>query len=196
MAELRQSGGPSPLLLTPVARLRAVSQHVRQEMALHLRPIFLGPPLPGPPASARPSAQFQSPDAFQREMARTSQSKDGAPKWEQMLKQLATSTGSTTTPTSSASSSQAPPPRYPPLGPRSSLTYELPKTAPPPQSDAPPLPQPRESQRPTPSPITDDEKSAPTGATAVSSQETPIVPASSSQATSHPVHGGETWRYS
>ena len=150
---------------------------------------FLGPPLTTPPAS-RPSAQFQSPDAFQREMARTSHAPDGAPKWEQMLKQLATSKGSATTPSASAPPSQAP--RYPPLGPRSSLTYELPKTAPPPQSDKLPLPQPKEPLRPTPSPISDDEKGASAGA--VSSQETPAVPAL--QTKPHQVHGGETWRYS
>lgn len=81
----------------------------------------------------RPSAQFQSPDAFQREMARSNQPAE-APKWEQMLKQLATSTGSgptgmaavhaaTTMP--EASAAQA---RYASSGPQSGLTYESPKS--------------------------------------------------------------------
>lgn len=81
----------------------------------------------------RPSAQFQSPDAFQREMARSNQPAE-APKWEQMLKQLATSTGSgptgmaavpaaTTMP--EASAAQA---RYSSSGPQSWLTHESPKS--------------------------------------------------------------------
>ncbi|KAH9878696.1 hypothetical protein IAQ61_001969 [Plenodomus lingam] len=188
----------------------------------------------GPPAP-RPAPQFQSPDAFQREMARSTQPAE-APKWEQMLKQLATSAGpgpglvptaSPSDPSSSSSPSSAPQPKYPPSGPRSGLTYELPRSL----SHASvsvgtPTPEttPREMQRPTPSPISDDGKSDAAAAAAVAGSNSatdatdgadgapapasaltqttaaPIVPAAAGalaplQQGPH-VHGAETWRYS
>lgn len=107
-------------------------------------------PSPGPIAP-RPAAQFQSPDAFQRGLTQASSSTasaTGAPKWEQMLKQLATSGGpnsagspplpqtttQATTTTAASSTPPAPPPssatttappQYPPL-PRSSTSYGMP----------------------------------------------------------------------
>lgn len=146
---------------------------------------YNAPPPTGTPAS-RPSAQFQSPDAFQREMARTSQSADGAPKWEQMLKQLATSTSATAAPTVTAPSPQA---RYPPSGPRSGLSYDLPRSMQSIPSQTPPVLPPTEPQRPTPSPISDDEKEPATAATQKPEQK-PLEHAPNK------VHGGETWRYS
>jgi hypothetical protein len=147
------------------------------------------PTLPAP----RPTAQFQSSDAFQRDMARTSQPPEGTPKWEQMLKQLATSTGPTALPTATAGSQdspQAPQPRCPPPPSRSSMQYDIPRSMQVSQNHAPPLPPPREPQRPTPSPISDDGKGV-VGVTAA--QGTPTLPPLQSPAQ---VHGVETWRYS
>ncbi|KAH8726079.1 JmjC domain-containing histone demethylation protein 3D [Phaeosphaeriaceae sp. PMI808] len=121
----------------------------------------------GPPQ--RPSAQFQSSDAFQRDMARTSQTADGVPKWEQMLKHLATSAGSSPpTPTD--------PTKVPHLQP-SSMPKEMPKKEQQPSSHDPP--------RPTPSPISDDENIQ------VKSTSLPA----NSVASAAPL-GAETWRYS
>ncbi|KAF2786184.1 hypothetical protein K505DRAFT_368439 [Melanomma pulvis-pyrius CBS 109.77] len=136
----------------------------------------------------KPSAQFQSSDAFQREMARAPQSA-GAPKWEQMLKQLATSIGPTAMSPVTPPPPQAPQARYPLTGPRSSLSYELPKTTPSVRSHTPLLTRSREPQRPTPSPISDDGKDV--GPTAT---QKPVLPPL--QSTPNQVHGGESWRYS
>lgn len=135
--------------------------------------------LPAP----RPSAQFQSPDAFQREMARAPQSAE-APKWEQMLKQLATTSGPTAEP-----SPQAPQPRYPPPGPRSGLTYELPRSMQHMQSHVLPHAPLKEPLRPTPSPISDDGKGG-----VASPNQAKTAPPSLQPAPQ--VHGAETWRYS
>lgn len=102
----------------------------------------------------RPAAQFQSPDAFQRGLTQASSAAAAAaPKWEQMLKQLATSTGApnpstATTPTYPAA--LAPPPlglpqqqqqqqqpQYPPL-PRASTSYGMPNASDPFKLHAPP----------------------------------------------------------
>lgn len=150
------------------------------------------------PSVSRPSAQFQSPDAFQREMARAPQSTE-APKWEQMLKQLATTAGpSTTTAVTGATASSGETPtaqpsqsRYPPVGPRSSLTYELPKTtttAPQHVKDGkPPIIATGGLQRPTPSPISDDGKEGATATTEAKALLPPLEPGAPA---------GETWRYS
>jgi hypothetical protein len=144
------------------------------------------PKLPPP----RPTAQFQSSDAFQRDLARTSQPTDGAPKWEQILKQLATSTGPTALPTTTAVAPQAPQPRYPQSTSRSGLQYDIPRSMQPGPSHTPPLPPLRAPQRPTPSPISDDGKEA----VGVSSgQGLPTLPPLQQLP---PVHGAETWRYS
>lgn len=144
------------------------------------------PSLPAP----RPTAQFQSSDAFQRDMQRTSQPAEGAPKWEQMLKQLATSTGPTAVPTSTAIPPSAPQPYYPQPPPHSS-PYANPPAMQPAQSRTPPQPLPREPQRPTPSPISDDGKGVDG---APSAQEKPTLPPPLQAAPT--LHGAETWRYS
>ncbi|CAE7196171.1 hypothetical protein PTNB85_05711 [Pyrenophora teres f. teres] len=136
-------------------------------------PGYYGPPSTGPPAP-RPAAQFQTPDAFQREMARTTQTPE-APKWEQMLKQLATS-----------AAPHAPQPRYPPSGPRSSMSYDLPRSMQASPSQTPPGPLSREPQRPTPSPISDDGKE--------DGEKDAVLPPP--QPAPPGVHGAETWRYS
>jgi hypothetical protein len=140
------------------------------------------PAQPSPSSIApRPSAQFQSPDAFQRGLAQTS-SATGAPKWEQMLKQLATSTGPAATPTATAHT-----PQYPPL-PRSSMSYGMPNAPSPFQKHTPPLPPPAEPQRPIPSPISDDGKDA-----SVAAKQ--VLPPPQMQAVPQQ-HNGETWRFS
>lgn len=142
---------------------------------------YHGTPQAAPPAP-RPSAQFQSPDAFQREMARAPQSAE-APKWEQMLKQLATSATPAAQP--SVPATQTPLARYPPSGPRSTLTYELPRSM---QSHTPPRLPSKEPPRPTPSPISDDGKGE--------AEKKEVKPCVSVLQPAAPVHGGETWRYS
>ncbi len=149
---------------------------------------FLGAP-PTVPLASRPSAQFQSPDAFQHEIAKTSQSTEGPTKWEKMLKHLATSSGSPATSSGSASSASTPA-RYPPLGPRSSLTQELPKAADVGANEASLPSQLKQAPRPTPSPITDDEASSKAAPAEAKPAVEPLQP------TPHQVHGGETWRYS
>ncbi|OSS48003.1 hypothetical protein B5807_06326 [Epicoccum nigrum] len=163
-------------------------------------------PSPSPHAIApRPSAQFQSPDAFQRGLTQASSAAAAAaPKWEQMLKQLATSTGApnSSTPTTatagpaalapppaSGPSQQPPQPQYPSL-PRASTSYGMPNApgpfkqhAPPstPQHLPPPPPQhpqqqPKSEQpaRPIPSPISDDGKAS--GVAAIDPALTGVVP--------------------
>ncbi|KAI4631188.1 hypothetical protein J4E83_002717 [Alternaria metachromatica] len=174
----RTSGTPTSIAPRPIASHGAAPS-----------PGYYGPPPPTGLPAPRPSAQFQSSDAFQREMARTTQTPE-APKWEQMLKQLATSTGPTGTPSMTAHSPQAPQPRYPPSGPRSSLSYDLPRSMQASQIQTPPGPPPREPQRPTPSPISDDGKG---GLVAVPRDQKPVLPPL--QPTTN-VHGAETWRYS
>jgi len=141
-------------------------------------------PSPSPSSIApRPAAQFQSPDAFQRGLTQASTSATGAPKWEQMLKQLATSAGPTTSSPATAS------PQYPPL-PRSSTSYGMPNAPGPFQKHTPPLPPPAEPQRPIPSPISDDGK----GGVVAAKSVLPPPPATQPQAGQ--VHSGETWRFS
>jgi hypothetical protein len=144
---------------------------------------------PSIPAT-KPTAQFQSSDAFQRDMARTSQPIDGTPKWEQMLKQLATSTGPTASHAATAGPSQAPQPYYPSPSSQPSVPYEVPKGMQPAQEHMPPQLPPSEARRPTPSPISDDGKEM---ADAPPTQDKPVVPPLQAAL---PVHGGETWRYS
>ncbi|KAH7412194.1 hypothetical protein DE146DRAFT_601943 [Phaeosphaeria sp. MPI-PUGE-AT-0046c] len=130
------------------------------------------------PAS-KPTAQFQSSDAFQRDMARTSQPADGTPKWEQMLKHLATSSG----PSAAPAVMEGPlttQPYYPPPPQSMSISHTVPKDMQPPQP--PP-------QRPIPSPISDDGKGEDD---APAAQDKPPLPPLQG---APPVHGAETWRY-
>ena len=145
-------------------------------------------PSPSPSSiGPRPAAQFQSPDAFQRGLSQASSTPTGAPKWEQMLKQLATSTGPVATPSTTTSPQ---PPQYPPL-PRSSTSYGMPN-APGPfqQKHTSPLPPPAEPQRPIPSPISDDGKGGVVAAKPV------LPPPPAMQPAPGQVHSGETWRFS
>jgi hypothetical protein len=87
-------------------------------------------------------------------------------------------------------SPQAPQPRYPPSGPRSSTSYDIPRSMQASPNQTPPLPPSREPQRPTPSPISDDGKS---GLVAVPKEQKPVLPPLEPASN---VHGAETWRYS
>ncbi|KAL6154024.1 hypothetical protein ACJBU6_07313 [Exserohilum turcicum] len=144
--------------------------------------------LPTGSPAPRPSAQFQSSDAFQREMARTTQTAE-APKWEQMLKQLAT-TGSPKTSSTTASSPQESKPVHPPSGPQPSLSQDVSRSEQEPEDIKPLLLPSQEVQRPTPSPISDDEKSQVIAAPNELKTETPPSQPGSN------VHGAETWRFS
>ncbi|KAH7554965.1 hypothetical protein BM1_07626 [Bipolaris maydis] len=152
---------------------------------------YYGPPPTGP-SVPKPSAQFQSSDAFQREMARTTQTTE-APKWEQMLKQLATTTGPPSEPSVTAPSTQEPQPRYPLSGPRPSLSQDLPASKEEPESKKP-SPTPQEPLRPTPSPISDDGKGDGKADTAAAPNQEKPAPEPSQPDSK--VHGAETWRYS
>ncbi|KAL5118804.1 hypothetical protein ACEQ8H_003307 [Pleosporales sp. CAS-2024a] len=140
---------------------------------------------------SKPTAQFQSSDAFQRDVQRTSQPSDGTqtPKWEQMLKQLATSTGPTTSPDSGTDAAQPAQAYY-----ASPSTHKSPYANPPNLQPAPSDKSPqilsRGPQRPTPSPISDDGKSV-EGALSAESKKM-VLPASQDTL---PLHGSETWRY-
>jgi hypothetical protein len=145
----------------------------------------LAPNLPAP----RPMAQFQSSDAFQRDMARTTQSADAAPKWEKMLKQLATSNGPTALPTATAGAPQTPQARLPHPSSRSGMHYDTPRSMQSMPTHTPPFLPSREPQRPTPSPISDDG----TGVVAVpTTQDKPTLPPLQP---APQLHGAETWRY-
>jgi len=125
-------------------------------------------------------------------MARTTQTTE-APKWEQMLKQLATTTGPPSEPTVTAPSPQEPQSRHPPSGPRSSLSQDLPASKEESESKRP-SPVSQEPLRPTPSPISDDGKAGGKVDTAAApDQEKPAAEPSQPDAK---VHGAETWRYS
>ncbi|USP80546.1 hypothetical protein yc1106_07820 [Curvularia clavata] len=140
---------------------------------------YYGQPSTGPSAP-KPSAQFQSPDAFQREMARTTQTTE-APKWEQMLKQLATTTGQP---------SERPTTEPPSQEPRPSPSQDAPQRTEASQGETASLTAPQQPQRPTPSPISDDGKA---DDAAASEQEKPATPSVQPESKGH---GAETWRYS
>ena len=161
-------------------------------------------PQPAGFAAPRPSVQFQSPDAFQREMARSTQPAE-APKWEQMLKQLATSTGSGPTGMPSATAATAVPEasaapgvqaRHPPPEPPSSgLTYESQKSRDVQCADVGALAL-GTMQRPTPSPIRDEDAGGAGGGDGGVGDDagTSSFPPAQDAETQRP--GAETWRYS
>lgn len=137
-----------------------------------------GPP-PSLPPPGRPMPQFQSPDAFQRDMAKAPAFQEGMPKWESMMKQLASSRGPAA-------------PNNPALDPRLDSRIDPmldPRLAAPllpggmPKSYVPPLPPPNDMRhmpspkRPEYSPISDDGNG----------RTTPLQPSQ--------IHAGETWRY-
>lgn len=167
-----------------------------------------GHPSPAP-STARPTAQFQSPHDFQREMGRASQSASEAPKWNQLLQQLNTSTVSAAMPTVAAPSphesqtEDAPPPLP------SSVSCDMPRhpsmaenhtsSLPPPLTESQrPIPSPlsdvaKSPQRPECSPLSDDDK----GTAAATAQDKPVLPLlQPSPPPSVPGTGAETWRYS
>lgn len=171
----------------------------------------------------RPTAQFQSPDAFRQDLNKAPRPLSGAPKWETMLKHLGTTGGPPAQTTSTGSnspqsalapapasgrtpSSGGPPPALAPspiAPPTPSTSQQAPKPASPAidpalQSHTPPLPSPSTVAQPLPSPP--DEKpetpQRPEYSPISDDGESKEVPAPS--APSHektPVHAGETWRY-
>ncbi|KAF2878395.1 hypothetical protein BDV95DRAFT_589331 [Massariosphaeria phaeospora] len=160
----------------------------------------VAPRLPPP----RPMPQFQSPDAFQREMAKAAPAPSGPLRWEQMLKQLATSTGSQSSPNITPSVGPAPlaPSRLPAPGYQMANSTTPPGHHPPPmQSYTPPLQHPTDPQRPIPSPLSDASKSpkrpeySPISDNGKGPAGLPnLLPSLQPQPVNHH-HPGETWRY-
>ncbi|KAF2660831.1 hypothetical protein K491DRAFT_725165 [Lophiostoma macrostomum CBS 122681] len=143
----------------------------------------------------RPSFQFQTPDAFQRDMAKA---QSGMPKWESRMMQLAAVPGSTSQPgmTASASAPFLGPPLLPP--PRaSSLSQDTSKTATPPaKSYTPPLPPPAHLQQPMPSPVSDGLRSPKRPEYSPISDDEKAPAPKPTLAPTAQAHAGETWRYS
>ncbi|KAF2002448.1 hypothetical protein P154DRAFT_520925 [Amniculicola lignicola CBS 123094] len=153
------------------------------------------PNLPAP----RPMPQFQTADAFQRDVAHAQPAPTGLAKWEHMVKQLGhiTAPASQSSITPSAVPTSTAVPFLPP--PRSqNFPHDQTKTTTPPvQSHTPPHPHPSEisgavqtglgeaqksPERPQYSPISDDGKDMADGK--------PTLPPLGQ------IHAGETWRYS
>jgi hypothetical protein len=178
--------GPSPSAIAP--KPPTPSGQIPQG---HYQP---HPPLD--PSVPRPSAHFQSPDAFQREMARASPSANGAPKWEQMLKQLATSAGPSDTSTVTPPSAEGLQPSRPPLVSRSSLSYGMPTF--PEDGQAPPPPHPNDAQHPIPSPLSDSSMGPkrPECSPISDDGQASVVAIPSLQPASAQAQGAETWRFS
>ncbi|ORY17991.1 hypothetical protein BCR34DRAFT_378608 [Clohesyomyces aquaticus] len=154
-------------------------------------------PLPAP----RPMPQFQTADAFQRDVARAPQQPMGISKWEQMVKQL-----SSTGPQAPSGTTKKPanpilprPPNMPQEPPRGGRLMS-PLAAPPPKESKPkpaPLPFPLEPQRPIPSPLSEASKSPKRPEYSPISDDGGTGPAP--RPTLPPlgqIHSGETWRYS
>jgi hypothetical protein len=159
-----------------------------------------GPPNLPPP---RVMPQFQSPDAFQRDMAKAPTHLSTMPKWDSMMKQLASSTAGPPQPSAVASANSAlrTPPQLPSF---QHLPQEMPKNTTPPsppaaQNHAPNTPL-GDSQRPIPSPISDTAKSP------RRPEYSPISDNGKGVAESRPtlppfgevgqLHSGATWEYS
>ncbi|KAF2471368.1 uncharacterized protein BDR25DRAFT_223812 [Lindgomyces ingoldianus] len=158
------------------------------------------PSLPTP----RPMPQFQTPDAFQRDVARAPPQSIGLTKWEQMVKQLA-STGSQTPSTTTISASpllQAPQLPRPPNMPHELSTGNTPMpkqsslaAAPTIESKSAP-PMPSEPQRPIPSPLSDATNSPKRPEySPISDDGTGPVPRPALPSLPQ-IHSAETWRYS
>jgi hypothetical protein len=179
MPKLPNSSSSTPTSITP-----------RPGEPVEHQPQYQGHPPPPSLPAPKPTAQFQSSDAFQRDMARTGQPVDGTPKWEHMLKRLATSTGSTTMPAGTAGSPQAPQPYHAQPPPRSSMSHELLPNMTTAQTHTTSQLLSREPQRPTPSPISDD------GNASVDAPTTDGNPTLPQLQAAPPLHGAETWRYS
>ncbi|KAF2118907.1 hypothetical protein BDV96DRAFT_487608 [Lophiotrema nucula] len=157
------------------------------------------PSLPPP----RPSYQFQTPDAFQREVNKIPVGPtQGYLKWEQMMKTLSSSTSHT----NNLPPATAPSTTFIPFSKPPSHAREASEAATPPvQSHTPPLPPPSEPQRPIPSPLSD--APGPNAPTTSKSPKGPVYSPISDNGkgpvTDRPtlppltqVHTGETWRYS
>jgi hypothetical protein len=181
---------------TPIITPRPPSSSGRPAHGLGLS-FSAAPPATLPPP--RPMPQFQSSDAFQRDMANAPATYSGMPRWESMMKQLATSTASPAQSSATASTGSQPPAPRP-----SGISHEVPANTtipiqsytPPPQSTTPPFPPPNEPQRPIPSPISDAAKSPKRPEYSPISDDGKGPVSKASLASAPQAHLGETWRYS
>ncbi|PVH98738.1 hypothetical protein DM02DRAFT_657064 [Periconia macrospinosa] len=171
---------PKPMK-TPLSSATAFAAHPGQ----HTGRLSFAGELPHGTPVPRPTPQFQSADAFQRDLAQAPRHPSGTPKWDQMFQQLNTNSRNSHSPTLPKSQAY-----MQPLAPRPpSVTHETPKSSTPPVlapapklSHTPPLPPPSEPQRPIPSPLSDAPK-------------TPVAETEKAASTQPAVHSGETWRY-
>jgi hypothetical protein len=139
--------------------------------------------------------QFQTPDAFQRDLTNA---RSGMQKFDDMMKQLAAVPGSTSQPCMTASAS-APllGPRLPPPSRLASLSQDVSKSAiPPVESYAPPLPPPTQLQQPIPSPVSDASRSPMRPEYSPISDDGKTAGPKPALAATAQAHTGETWRYS
>ncbi|PSN68417.1 hypothetical protein BS50DRAFT_551941 [Corynespora cassiicola Philippines] len=191
-------GGFTPEWMPKVPNSHAGSPATRPPSSGPGQPQGLGVPFGGGMPQGqpvhRPMPQFQSADAFQREMAKAPAAPSGSSKWDHMLKQIASS-GAPSPSNVPASISTAHPthPDAPHAAPQSTTPpLPGPASAAPVQSHTPPLP-PNEPQRPIPSPLSDAPKSpkrpeySPISDNGKASEDTQASPK---------VHTGETWRFS
>jgi hypothetical protein len=143
----------------------------------------------------RPAPQFQSADAFRQDIAKAPRAPAGTPKWEQMFKQLGTSTGAPPTPAFTMAAGPSPT-ALQPLASRPSGALH--GSTPPPnsaESHTPPLPPPTEPQRPIPSPLSDGSKSPKRPEVSPISDAETSAPVHAKRTLLPPIHTAETWRY-
>jgi hypothetical protein len=157
-----------------------------------------GPPAPPslPISMSRPVPQFQSQDAFQRDLSRApAPPAGGMANWEHRFKQLGAS-GPPSLPPSLAASPQIP------LSRPSNLSHETKNGTTPVRSHTPTLPPPNESQRPIPSPLSEASRSPKRPEYSPISDDgkgpgsnRPALPPLVSLQNGDVLPSGETWRY-
>ncbi|KAJ4347993.1 uncharacterized protein N0V89_009365 [Didymosphaeria variabile] len=177
----------------------------------------MSPSLPMP----RPTAQFQSPDAFRQDLNKAPRPLSGAPKWETMLKHLGTTTGQPAPSNSTTSHSPLPalapapvsrpvpggtPLAPTPMAPQTPSTSQQPTKSASPlaidpalQSHTLPLPPPSAVSHPTPTPLGEKPNTPqrPDYSPISDNGETRPVPLGAAPSNvMPPAHTGETWRYS
>jgi hypothetical protein len=132
----------------------------------------------------RPAPQFQSVDAFQRDIAKAPRQNSGTPKWDKMFAQL--NTNPRTSPTPILPAHTSPSYRHP-IAPRPPTSpYGTFKVASPLNHTPPLQPGASEPQRPIPSPLSD---------VPMSPKRVAYVPGDGKRPSLPSIHPGETWRY-
>ncbi|KAF2791386.1 JmjC domain-containing histone demethylation protein 3D [Melanomma pulvis-pyrius CBS 109.77] len=154
------------------------------------------------PTLARPMPQFQSQDAFQRELSKAPMPPaTGMQNWERMIKQLGSTTGSPSLPSLTTAAAPTNGPQFP-LSRPSNSSYEMSTgTTPLVRSHTPPHVPPSEPQRPIPSPLSDVPGSpkrpeySPISDDGKELGSRPMLPPLPSLPNGEKFPTGETWRY-